>query len=91
MYLQLEEASCRAAARTPPRPHTMFSANNYADCLVIVGRLEEARIFLRKVLPVARRVFGENGEITLRMRGSYAAAGTGRSTARSTARVLRTA
>ena len=52
----------------------MFSANNYADCLVIVGRLEEARIFLRKVLPVARRVFGENGEITLRMRGSYAAA-----------------
>ena len=54
--------------------HTIFSANNYADCLVIVGLFEEARIFLRKVLPVARRVFGENGEITLRMRGSYAAA-----------------
>ena len=41
---------------------------------MIVGLFEEARIFLRKVLPVARRVFGENGEITLRMRGSYAAA-----------------
>ena len=54
--------------------HTIFSANNYADCLVIVGRFEEARYFLRKIFPVARRVFGESHHLTLRMQLNYARA-----------------
>ena len=35
-------------------------------------RFEEAKALLRKTLPMARRVLGENNEITLRLRWSYA-------------------
>ena len=35
-------------------------------------RFEEARSVLNKVIPVARRVFGENAQSTLKMRAVYA-------------------
>ena len=37
-------------------------------------RFEEARTLLRKTMPVARRVLGENNEGTLRLRWNYARA-----------------
>jgi len=46
-------------------------ANNYANLLVKLLRLEEAKSLLRKTIPVARRVFGESHELTLRMRWVY--------------------
>ena len=39
---------------------------------VSVQRFEEAKSLLRKTLPVARRVLGENDETTLRIRWYYA-------------------
>ena len=49
-------------------------SNNYADTLVIVERFEEARSLMRKMMPIARRVLGENHEVTLLMRNVYARA-----------------
>ena len=37
-------------------------------------RFEESKSLLRKVMPVARRVFGDSDELTLRLRRNYAAA-----------------
>jgi len=38
----------------------------------MLQRFEEAKALMRKTLPVARRVLGENNDATLRMRGCYA-------------------
>ena len=46
--------------------------HNYALSLIILGRFEEARSLLLKTLPLARRVYGENHETTIRLRGYYA-------------------
>ncbi|CAH0372092.1 unnamed protein product [Pelagomonas calceolata] len=54
--------------------HTLISASNYAASVLRVKRLEEAKSVLRKTMPVARRVLGENDETTLRMRWYYAEA-----------------
>ena len=40
--------------------------------LVKLQHLKEARTLLRKLIPVARRVFGESHELTLKMRWNYA-------------------
>ena len=40
--------------------------------LVKLQHLKEARSLLRKTIPVARRVFGESHELTLKMRWNYA-------------------
>jgi hypothetical protein len=53
---------------------TLVAANNYADSLTRSERFEEARSLLRKTLPVARRILGDNGEVTLLMRSIYAKA-----------------
>ena len=50
---------------------TLVEANNYAIALVDLERFEEAKSLLRKSVPVARRVFGENA-LTLQMRWNYA-------------------
>ena len=47
------------------------AAYNYAVYLSDLQRHEEARSLLRKTMPVARRVLGENTEATLRMRLHY--------------------
>ena len=54
--------------------HTLLEANNYGAGLVNSGRFGEARSLLRKTIPVARRVLGDNDKVTLRMRMNYVAA-----------------
>ena len=51
-----------------------MEANNYAVCLVSLRRFEEAKVLLRKIMPVAQRVLGESNVLTLKMRTIYAAA-----------------
>ena len=53
---------------------TIIAANNYGESLVNLGRFEEAKALLRKTVPVARRVLGEDHELTLMMRKIYAGA-----------------
>ena len=53
---------------------TVLAAYNYAASLVSLERFEQAKSLLRKTLPVARRVLGENNETTIRMRWNYAIA-----------------
>jgi hypothetical protein len=53
-------------------PQTHMAANNYAGSLVDVERFEEARSLMRRQIPVAQRVLGENHEFTLTMRSIYA-------------------
>ena len=47
---------------------TLRAASNYALSLLQQQRYTEARSLLRKEIPVARRVIGEDHEITLSMR-----------------------
>jgi len=54
--------------------NTLLAANNYAFSLLSLQRYAEAKPLLRKTIPVARRVLGENNELTLRMRWNYARA-----------------
>ena len=51
--------------------NTLLSANNYANCLLELRRFEEAKLLLRKTIPVARRVLGDDVENTLRLRWLY--------------------
>ena len=48
------------------------AANNYASTLVDTQRFEEAKSLLRKIMPVLRRILGDNDRLTLSMRCSYA-------------------
>ena len=54
--------------------NTILAANNYAVSLNELKRFGEARSLLRKSMPMAQRVLGENNELTLRMRWAYATA-----------------
>ena len=47
---------------------TLLAANNTASTLLKLERYQEAKALLRRTLPVARRVLGENDETTIRMR-----------------------
>ena len=51
---------------------TLRAANNYADCLVHLQRFEEAKALMRKTVPVARRVLGENDKNLPEIRWTYA-------------------
>jgi hypothetical protein len=51
---------------------TLASASNYVVGLFTLERFEEGKSLLRKSTPVARRLLGDNNEITLRMRWIYA-------------------
>jgi hypothetical protein len=46
---------------------TLIAANNYASTLKDLKRFDEAKSLLQKTMPVARRVFGELHELTLKM------------------------
>ena len=48
--------------------------DNYALSLVRLKRFAEAKALLRKKMPVARRVLGENHDLMLRMRWTYGTA-----------------
>ena len=50
---------------------TLIAANNYASSLNGLRRFEEAKTFLRRTLPVARRVLGECDDTTFRFRWNY--------------------
>ena len=52
----------------------LIAANNFALSLVNLRRFKEAKKFMRKTLPVARRVLGDNDEPVLRMRWCFARA-----------------
>jgi len=51
-----------------------LAANNYAWGLRKLRRFKEAKALMRKMMPVARRVIGENHQLTLMMRWAYARA-----------------
>jgi len=51
---------------------TIRSAFNYADSLRQLKRFEEAKTLMRKMIPVARRVLGEEHSVTLTMKAIYA-------------------
>ena len=51
---------------------TLLEANNYAADLLDLQCFKEARKLLRKTIPVARRVLGENHDTPLRLRWTYA-------------------
>ena len=53
---------------------TLRVANNYAVSLNGLKRFDEAKSLMRKTVPVARRVLGENHDLTLRMRKIYSKA-----------------
>ncbi|CAH0379074.1 unnamed protein product [Pelagomonas calceolata] len=55
-------------------PETLREGINYANCLVQMLRFKEAKALLRKTMPAARRVLGENHDIPLEMRSMYAQA-----------------
>ena len=54
--------------------NTLMAASNYTNLLLDLRRFEEARSLLRKMIPVARRVAGDNDEVTFKMRCIYAQA-----------------
>ena len=54
--------------------NTLQAASNYAVSLLSLPRFEEAKLLLQKTMPVARRVLGENDDLTLVMRMNYARA-----------------
>ena len=51
---------------------SLVVATAYANLLVDLKRFEEAKSLLLKATPLARRVFGESHELTLKMRWIYA-------------------
>jgi len=53
---------------------TLREADNYALSLCELQRFEEAKLLLRKTMPVARRVLGPSHELTIRISRSYAKA-----------------
>ena len=54
------------------RGKTVLAANNYAGSLVTLRRFEEAKMLLRKTMPVAQRVLGKCHDLTLKLRWLYA-------------------
>ena len=56
------------------RPSRIRAANNYALSLIDLKHPEEAKPLLRQTIPIARRLFEENDDTTLRMRWYYAMA-----------------
>ncbi|CAH0367843.1 unnamed protein product, partial [Pelagomonas calceolata] len=50
---------------------TIIAANNYANTLIHLERIEESKALLRRTVPVARRVLGEDDRITLTMSWIY--------------------
>ena len=53
---------------------TTTDAYNYAVTLAELKRYAEVKALLHKAVPVARRILGENHEVTLKMRWTYAMA-----------------
>ena len=52
---------------------TIRAAMNYAASLSNLQRFEEAKVLLRKMIPVTRRALGEGHSLTFKIRANYAA------------------
>ncbi len=50
---------------------TLIASFNCASSLMTLKRFKEAKLLLRKTIPVARRVLGESHLLTLKMRCTY--------------------
>ncbi len=74
MPLRRDVYSGRLKLHGEEHNQTLFAAYNYANMLVHLERFEEGKALLRRTLPVARRVLGENDDMTLRMRWTSATA-----------------
>ena len=72
LRLRREVYSGRLKLDGKEHENTLIAANNYGNCLLQLKRFEEVKALSRKVIPVARRVLGENDDLTLRMRWIYA-------------------
>ena len=72
MYFVLEKRGENLDAERPPVAR--HELHNHAADLLDLQRYEEAKSLLRKTVSVARRVLGENNELTLRLRSNYAEA-----------------
>jgi tetratricopeptide (TPR) repeat protein len=72
LRLRQEVYSGRLRLSGEEHVETLVAADNYAESLATLKRFEEAKALLRKTVPVARRVLGENNEDTLKMRSVYA-------------------
>ena len=53
---------------------TIREASNYVSTLLLLKRFKEAKSLFLKTLPAARRVLGDNDNLTLKMRWNYAKA-----------------
>ena len=53
---------------------TIREASNYVSTLLLLKRFKEAKSLFLKTLPAARRVLGDNDDLTLKMRWNYAKA-----------------
>ena len=53
---------------TQENEFTLSAATNYANSLIDLRRFAVAKALSRKTMPVARRVFGENHDLTLKIR-----------------------
>ena len=51
---------------------TLTSSLNYTSTLIDLKRFKEAKSLLRRTMPVARRVLGDEDRLTLEMRTLYA-------------------
>ena len=49
----------------------LVSANNWGSSLVDLRRFEEAKSMLREMIPVARRLLGDDHELTIRLGWNY--------------------
>ena len=52
--------------------NTLIAANNCASTLLDLNRYAEAKSLLRETIPVARRVIGDDHNLTLKLRWAYA-------------------
>ena len=74
MQIERDVYSGRLRLNGEDHSGTLIAANNYASSLRGLGHFKEAKSLLRKMMPVSRRVLGNNNETTLRMRKVYARA-----------------
>ena len=68
MSMRRDVYSGRLKLQGDEHPSTLIAAKNYALSFYDLKRFEETRALLRKTIPVARRVLGENHEIMVWMR-----------------------
>ncbi len=74
LRLRREVYSERLKLDGEEHPSTLRAAYNYSSSLCELKRFEEAKALMRKTIPVARRVLGDEDRLTLKMRKGYAVA-----------------